>query len=153
MRGKRKYGCFGRSGRTTGETARGRPRTRAQIPENIRMVQKTSNDSWIRDCGSTFVINDKGDIRACDWAFNAWGGLVDGLHFPWDQDDLVAQKVCEIEAKLKEYLNLEKVIWVKDGSTHMRRTGILMTRAIRFIRRRRRHTSSFARRLTPGDAN
>jgi len=117
------------------------------------MVQKTSNDSWIRDCGSTFVINDKGDIRACDWAFNAWGGLVDGLHFPWDQDDLVAQKVCEIEAKLKEYLNLEKVIWVKDGSTHMRRTGILMTRAIRFIRRRRRHTSSFARRLTPGDAN
>ena len=135
---------------------------RAQLPDNIRVVEMTSNDAWIRDCGPTFVINDNGEIRGCDWTFNAWGGLVDGLYFPWDQDDQVAQKVCEmegidsyrtegfvleggsfhvdgegtvittemcllsegrnphmtkeeIEQMLKDYLNCETVIWVKDG--------------------------------------
>lgn len=129
---------------------------------NIRVIEMTNDDAWIRDCGPTFVINDKGGIRAVDWEFNAWGGLVDGLYFPWDQDALVAQKVCEIEGvdtyktegfvleggsihvdgegtvmvtemcllhpsrnphlnkeeieqMLKDYLNCEKVIWVKDG--------------------------------------
>jgi len=133
------------------------------VPSNIRVVEMTSNDSWIRDCGPTFVKNDKtGEVRGIDWDFNSWGGLYDGLYFPWDQDDQVAQKVCEIEnkdsyrtpgfvleggsihvdgegtllttemcllspgrnpdmtkeeieAKLKDYLNLEKVIWIKDG--------------------------------------
>ena len=36
-------------------------------------------------------------MRGVDWVFNAWGGLSGGLYFPWDQDDLVARKVLEIE--------------------------------------------------------
>ena len=135
---------------------------RARLPEYIRVVEASSDDSWVRDCGPTFVINDKGDIRGIDWTFNAWGGLVDGLYFPWANDDAMAQKICEmqnidsyrtegfvleggsfhvdgegtlittemcllsegrnphmtkeeIEDMLKEYLNLEKIIWVKDG--------------------------------------
>jgi len=130
--------------------------------DNIRVVEMTSDDAWIRDCGPTFLINDKGGRRAVDWEFNAWGGLVDGLYFPWDQDALVARKVCEmtdtdsyktegfvleggsihvdgegtalvtemcllsegrnphmnkdeIEKMLKDYLNVEKVLWIKDG--------------------------------------
>ena len=135
---------------------------RNRLPQQIRVVEMTNNDSWVRDCGPTFVKNDKGDLRGIDWDFNAWGGLVDGLYFPWDQDDMIAQKVCElervdsyktagfvleggsihvdgegtvmttemcllsegrnphmskeeIEDMLKEYLNCEKVIWLKDG--------------------------------------
>lgn len=135
---------------------------REQLPLEIRVVEIASNDSWIRDSGASFVINDKGEIRGVDWEFNAWGGLVDGLYFPWDQDDLVARKICEIEEidtyrtkdfvleggsfhidgegtvlttemcllsegrnprmsreeiekKLCDYLNCEKVIWIKDG--------------------------------------
>ena len=61
------------------------------------MVEMTSNDAWVRDCGPTFVKNDQGGLRAVDWTFNAWGGLYDGLYFPWDQDDLVARKICELE--------------------------------------------------------
>lgn len=130
--------------------------------DEIRVVEMTSNDSWIRDCGPSFVVNDKGGVRAVDWDFNAWGGLYDGLYFPWDQDALVAQKVCEIERvrtykpdnfvleggsihvdgdgtvivtescllspgrnpdmtkeqieeNLRQYLNVDKVIWVKEG--------------------------------------
>lgn len=135
---------------------------RAMCAPQIKVVELSANDSWIRDCGPTFVVNDKGDIRAVDWDFNAWGGLVDGLYFPWDLDEQVAQKVCEIEGidtyrtpgfvleggsfhvdgqgtllttemcllsegrnphmskkeieqKLCDYLNLEKVLWIKDG--------------------------------------
>ena len=40
----------------------------------------------------------RGAVRGVDWHFNAWGGLNGGLYFPWDQDDLVARKVLEIEA-------------------------------------------------------
>lgn len=133
------------------------------LPPEIRVIEMSNNDAWIRDCGPTFVRNDEtGDVRAIDWDFNAWGGLVDGLYFPWDADQAVAQKVCEIEGvdsyrtpgfvleggsihvdgegtlittemcllsegrnphmtkeeieeQVKEYLNLEKIIWIKDG--------------------------------------
>lgn len=132
------------------------------LPEHIRVVEMVNDDAWARDSGPTFVINDKGAIRGVDWTFNAWGGHVDGLYSPWDNDDMVARKICElervdsyrtegfvleggaihvdgegtlittemcllsegrnphmtkeeIEHMLKEYLNLEKVIWIKDG--------------------------------------
>ncbi len=135
---------------------------RTRLPDNIRVVEMSNDDAWARDIGPTFVVNDKGDIRGIDWTFNAWGGLVDGLYFPWANDDQVARKICEleridsyrtegfvmeggaihvdgegtlittemcllskgrnpsmskeqIEDKLKEYLNIEKIIWIKDG--------------------------------------
>lgn len=131
------------------------------LPEDVRVVEISNNDAWVRDCGPTFVTNGR-EKRGVDWVFNAWGGLVDGLYFPWDKDDRVAQKICEIERKgryrtddfileggsihvdgegtlvtteecllsegrnssltreqieekLKEYLNLEKIIWLKRG--------------------------------------
>ena len=59
---------------------------RQMLPEHIRVVEMSNNDSWIRDCGATFVRNDSGEVRAVSWGFNAWGGLVDGLYFPWDKD-------------------------------------------------------------------
>lgn len=70
---------------------------RELLDPQVRVVEMTSNDSWIRDCGPSFVVNDLGQIRGVDWQFNAWGGLRDGLYFPWDQDDLVGEKVLEFE--------------------------------------------------------
>lgn len=131
------------------------------LPNNVRVVEMTNDDSWMRDVGASFVINHQ-EVRGVDWAFNAWGGLVDGLYFPWDKDDQIADKMCEIERlsryrlddfvleggsihvdgegtlivteecllsggrnpdlskeeienKLKEYLDLEKIIWVPRG--------------------------------------
>ena len=135
---------------------------RERLPENIRVVEMSSDDAWCRDVGPSFLIDAKGHRRACDWSFNAWGGLVDGLYFPWDKDDAIAGKICEledadsyrlddfileggsihvdgqgtvlttkmcllskgrnsdmtkaqIERKLCDYLNCEKVLWLKDG--------------------------------------
>ena len=74
---------------------------RHALPLSVRVVEMTSNDSWIRDCGPTFVRNDEGLIRGVDWRFNAWGGIDDGLYVPWDQDDLVGEKVLEMERSLR----------------------------------------------------
>ena len=138
------------------ETARG------LLPAYIRVVEMSSNDSWARDYAPTFVINKEGLVRGIDWGFNSWGGLVDGLYFPWDQDNKMARKFCdllekdvydkrsfileggsihvdgegtamvtescllskgrnpllskeEIEAELKEYLTVDKVLWLPRG--------------------------------------
>lgn len=143
---------------------------RGALPENIDVVEMSSNDAWARDIGPTFVIDGKGQLRGCDWQFNAWGGLFDGLYFPWDKDDAAAQKICElasipryrtegfvleggaihvdgegtalttrmcllsegrnphlnesqIEDMLKDYLNVEKVLWLDDGIDPDETTG------------------------------
>ena len=86
-----------------------------------------SNDAWIRDCGPTFLVNDRGGLRAVDWTFNAWGGLVDGLYFPWDLDDQVAQKVCELE-RVDSYRTEGFVL--EGGSIHVDGEGtVLVTEA------------------------
>lgn len=73
----------------------------AMLPEEVRVVEMSANDAWIRDSGAIFVKNhETGEVRGIDWKFNAWGGLYDGLYFPWDLDDQVARKMCDLE-----YLN------------------------------------------------
>ena len=79
---------------TVGASVRQYQNARAKLPENIRVVELESDDAWVRDCGPTFLVNDKGGLRAVDWEFNAWGGTVDGLYAHWEKDDLVAEKVC-----------------------------------------------------------
>lgn len=69
---------------------------RSRLPERIRVVEINSNDAWMRDVGPLFVNNGE-TLRAVDKGFNAWGGLNGGLYFPWDQDELVARKVAEME--------------------------------------------------------
>ena len=146
---------------SVGVSAAQYPNARRRLPPAVRVVELSSNDCWVRDCGPTFVVNQAGLVRGVDWDFNAWGGLVDGLYFPWDQDDLVARKIIdlercdrykaplvleggsihvdgqgacltteecllspgrnpqlsrdEIEAYLVDYLNVEKVIWLRRG--------------------------------------
>lgn len=97
---------------------------RNMVGKGVRVLEMSANDAWMRDCGPTFVINDKGDIRGVDWDFNAWGGLVDGLYFPWDQDQLVAQKVCEAE-RIDRYRTKDFVL--EGGSIHTDGEGTLLT--------------------------
>lgn len=56
----------------------------------------TTNDAWFRDTGATFVTDGAGGKRAVDWHFNAYGGLIDGLYFPWDADDQIAAKMAQL---------------------------------------------------------
>lgn len=135
---------------------------RRMLPPDIRVVEMSSDDSWARDVAPTFVKNQSGVLRGIDWGFNAWGGLVDGLYFPWDKDNKMARKICdlmdtdvydcrdfileggsihvdgegtaivtescllsggrnpsltknEIEEKLKQMLNVQKILWLPYG--------------------------------------
>jgi agmatine deiminase len=134
---------------------------RQMLLPQVRVVEFSNNDAWMRDCGPTFVVDGKGGVRGIDWMFNAWGGLYNGLYFPWDLDEAVAGKVLEmeridrykaplvleggsihvdgegtcitteecllnpgrnpeltkeeIEAHLKNFLNVEKVLWIPRG--------------------------------------
>lgn len=97
---------------------------RAMLPPHIRVVEISYNDSWMRDCGPTFVVDKMGLVRGVDWDFNAWGGLVDGLYFPWDQDDLVPQKVLNIE-RIDRYKAEDFVL--EGGSIHVDGEGTLIT--------------------------
>jgi agmatine deiminase len=147
---------------TMGVSAAQYDNARALLPPGVRVVELSHDDSWMRDCGPTFVKNREGALRGVKWRFNAYGGLTDGLYFPWDKDDRVGIKVCEmekadyyapddfvleggsihvdgegtaivteacllspgrnpnlskaqIEERLKRFLTVEKVIWLKHG--------------------------------------
>ncbi|MEA5152284.1 MAG: agmatine deiminase [Oscillospiraceae bacterium] len=143
---------------------------RERLGADIRVIECSMDDAWIRDTGPSFLIDGRGGVRAADWRFNAYGGLADGLYFPWDADDAIARKVCEIEnidsyrtddfvleggsihvdgegtllttemcllsegrnphmsreeieRTLRDYLNVEKIIWIKDGIDPDETTG------------------------------
>ena len=98
---------------------------RQMLPLHIRVVEISNNDAWMRDCGPTFVIDGKGGVRGIDWIFNAWGGLYNGLYFPWDLDEGVAQKVFEIE-RVDYY---KAPIVLEGGSIHVDGEGTCITTA------------------------
>ncbi|MGY5451749.1 agmatine deiminase [Agarivorans sp. MS3-6] len=96
---------------------------RAQLPAHIKVIEMSYNDSWMRDIGATYVVNQGGERRGISWQFNAWGGLVDGLYFPWDLDDAVAEKMLNItgDASYKAPFVLE------GGAIHTDGDGTLYT--------------------------
>ena len=96
---------------------------RSMLPSNIRVVELSNNDSWIRDCGATFVTNGQ-TIRGINWGFNAWGGLYNGLYFPWDKDAKVGMKMCDIEQV--DCYKPENFI-LEGGSIHVDGEGTLIT--------------------------
>ncbi len=96
---------------------------RQLLPSSVRVLELSSNDAWMRDCGPTFVVNDAGELRLVDWKFNAWGGLYDGLYFPWDKDEMVPRKIAEIE-QVGRY---QAPIVMEGGSFHVDGEGTVIT--------------------------
>jgi len=96
---------------------------RRQLPDTVRVVEVSTNDAWARDTGPTFVVDDRGRVRGVDWIFNAWGGLDGGLYFPWDQDDLVASKLLEIE-RIDRY---RAPFVLEGGAIHVDGQGTVIT--------------------------
>lgn len=65
--------------------ARAREMVSGAHAHTIEVVELPIDDSWFRDSGPTYVVDDSG-LVAVDWQFNAWGGK---FH-PYDADAAVA---------------------------------------------------------------
>lgn len=70
------------------------------IIKNLHVLNIPSDDSWARDVGPTYVVNNRTqDVRGINWTFNAWGGTHDGLYQHWERDDAVAVKFMEMTGR------------------------------------------------------
>ena len=96
---------------------------REMLPPEVRVVEISTDDAWIRDHGPTFVVGAEGERRGVDWHFNAWGGTEGGLYFPWDRDDRVAGKVLEIEGNDR----YRAPIVLEGGAIHVDGEGTVLT--------------------------
>lgn len=127
------------------------------LSSDVSIIEMHHDDSWMRDNGPTFIINDKNELAGIKWNFNAWGNKYKG----YEKDNKVAEELLEIlnikmfkpdiimeggsfhtdgegtlitneecllnrnrnpsltkeniENYLKDYLGVEKIIWLKKG--------------------------------------
>ncbi|KAK2663500.1 hypothetical protein Ddye_002074 [Dipteronia dyeriana] len=104
---------------------------RSQLPENIRVIEMSMNDSWLRDTGPTIVVsyNTSGSgisvpkVAGIDWTFNSWGGVDDGCYQDWSLDLHVARKILEIE-RLPRFSHS---MILEGGSIHVDGEGTCLT--------------------------
>src|ERR1022692_3840017 len=65
------------------------PRDRAEAfrrcGDQVDYWEYPLDDSWMRDFGPTFVVNEQGDLAGVDWRFNGWG------KYPHENDQHIAR--------------------------------------------------------------
>jgi len=66
---------------------------RSYLGINVDVIEMAIDDSWARDSGPNFLLNEKGELAGSSWRFNAWGGK----YHPYDQDALMASRILERE--------------------------------------------------------
>jgi agmatine deiminase len=65
---------------------------RAACTAAVEIVELPLDDSWLRDCGPIYVVDDDGTARtAVHFGFNAWGEKFP----PWDRDAAVGRLIAE----------------------------------------------------------
>ncbi len=85
----------------------------------IDLICIEHDDSWMRDNGPTFVINNH-EIAGISWRFNCWG---DKKHLPYDNDAKVASTLLKALA-IREF---KADIVLEGGSIHVDGQGTLLT--------------------------
>lgn len=71
--------------------ARSVERAAAQCGPGVEVVELSIDDSWFRDSGPIYVVDDDGATVAIDWGFNAWGSKF----LPYDDDAAAARRFAE----------------------------------------------------------
>ncbi|HWQ88834.1 MAG TPA: agmatine deiminase family protein [Desulfitobacteriaceae bacterium] len=85
----------------------------------IEYLSLPHNDSWLRDNGPTFLVNEAGEVAGVNWRFNAWGGK----YPPWDLDDQTAPQLLS-QLGLKCF---DAPLVLEGGSIHVDGEGTLLT--------------------------
>ncbi|HBZ53192.1 MAG TPA: agmatine deiminase [Eubacterium sp.] len=95
--------------------------------DNLILLRIKTSDSWARDVSPIYVVDEEGNRRGIKFAFNAWGGEVDGLYEDYEADDAMAERFCELVGhKLEKHSDFV----LEGGSIHTNGCGkLLSTRA------------------------
>lgn len=87
--------------------------------ENLRFHRIPTVDSWIRDYGPNFLVDDNGAVAFNDWIFNAWGNKYESLK----QDDGVP-RLLEPMLNLRRF---EPGIVLEGGAIDVNGAGCVLT--------------------------
>jgi agmatine deiminase len=85
----------------------------------IAVLERPLDDSWLRDTGPIFVVNDRGSLAAVHWGFNGWGNR----HTPYNLD-------AELPVFISKLLNIDRFtanIVFEGGSVHIDGAGTGIT--------------------------
>ena len=92
---------------------------RQQLGNRAEVVECPMDDSWLRDSGPTFVVNDKnGEVGGVAWQFNAWGNK-----YPCKDDIAVGGRVLQF-AGVRRF---DAPLVMEGGSFHADGEGALLT--------------------------
>lgn len=89
----------------------------------VILMDIPTDDCWARDMAPTFVTDGR-EIRAVDWAFNAWGGDYNGLYAEYTNDDAFA---AEFAARTGYRLYSARPFVLEGGSVHSNGRGTVIT--------------------------
>jgi len=96
-----------------------RQRCRFRGAANIRFHRLPTVDSWIRDYGPNFLVDDLGRLAYNDWVFNAWGNKYETL-----------KRDNSIPGRLESLLRVprfEPGIVLEGGSIEVNGAGVCLT--------------------------
>jgi agmatine deiminase len=92
---------------------------RNQCSGKVTVLPALIDDSWARDNGPNFVLNDAGQLAASVFQFNAWGGK----HTPWRNDATIGHRIAE-------YLGIPTYtapVFMEGGGINVDGEGTLLT--------------------------
>ena len=87
--------------------------------EKVFVLNADLDDSWTRDMGPNFVVNDAGELAASVFQFNAWGKKYE----PWQNDAAIGHRIAE-------YLGVPTFsapIFMEGGGINVDGEGTLLT--------------------------
>lgn len=97
---------------------------RRLLDPSVELVATPLNDSWMRDMGPTFVLDDTGSRAAVDWIFNGWGAQ------DWSEWDLDAEVAKQVAAHIGDAVLASPMV-NEGGGIHVDGRGtILLTETV-----------------------
>ena len=70
----------------------------ALLDSEVEVIEMPIDDSWTRDSGPNFLVNDQGQLAGSTWQFNAWGGKYE----PFDRDAEMGSRILKL-ANAREF--------------------------------------------------
>ncbi len=102
---------------------------RALLHRGVEVIEMPIDDSWTRDSGPNFLINDDGELAGATWTFNAWGFK----YQPYDQDALMASRILQ-RAGAREFTSR---LVAEGGGVTVDGKGTVITTETCFLNRNR----------------